>query len=412
MNWISTRPWLGTVARLVLGVVFVIAGWAKLNDPRTFVRAVRAYDATPEWLSRGIGYGLPVLEVCVGILLIVGIIQRAAAIIAGSLTVVFLIGILQASARGLKLECGCFGGGGATTGQTSYLLDIARDVGLLVLAMFVIVWPITRLSVDEFLARNDDVEKLSAKRMRTEQGQRKYNAMREARLREARVRTRFLNIGLVILIALVSLIGVGVQSKRAQISGDLTATNASVVNGVVVGKTSKVTVDVFEDFQCPFCAAFQQSAGADIDSMITTGTAQFRFHMVSFLDGSSGGNKYSSRAANAGLCASDISAAQFLKYHDYLFQANVQPGEGKGGRTDVQLIGYASSVGVTSTALATFQTCVQTQQHKALVLAITQNWSERGLNTTPVVIVNGKKLSSTHLTKAGLDAAVAAAAAA
>ena len=44
---------------------------------------------------------------------------------------VFLIGIVQAAIRGLKLECGCFGGGGATQGSTTYTLDILRDVGLL-----------------------------------------------------------------------------------------------------------------------------------------------------------------------------------------------------------------------------------------------------------------------------------------
>ncbi len=83
MNWTQIRPWLGTVARLVLGVVFVIAGWQKLQDPRTFLRAVRAYDATPEWLSHGIAYGLPVLEVCLGVLLIVGFVTRYAAAVTG-----------------------------------------------------------------------------------------------------------------------------------------------------------------------------------------------------------------------------------------------------------------------------------------------------------------------------------------
>jgi uncharacterized membrane protein YphA (DoxX/SURF4 family) len=133
--------------------VFLWAGWEKLHDPRVFLRAVRAYGATPEWLSRAIAYGLPVLEVCVGVLLIIGLVTRVAAAVSGVLLVFFLIGIIEAGARGIKLQCGCFGGGGASDAPTHYLLDSARDVGLLVLAVWLVLWPITRLSVDEFLAR-------------------------------------------------------------------------------------------------------------------------------------------------------------------------------------------------------------------------------------------------------------------
>ena len=92
------------------GVDLGVAGEAVL--PRTFVQAVRAYDATPEWLSKAIGYGMPVLELCLGVLLIVGIMVRIAAAVSALLLLVFLIGIIQAAARGIQLECGCFGGGG------------------------------------------------------------------------------------------------------------------------------------------------------------------------------------------------------------------------------------------------------------------------------------------------------------
>jgi protein-disulfide isomerase/uncharacterized membrane protein YphA (DoxX/SURF4 family) len=408
----AIRPWLGTVVRLGLAAVFLYAGWEKLQDPRAFVRAVRAYQATPEFLSQGIGYGLPVLEICIALLLVFGVITRAAAIVAGSLLVVFLIGIIQAAARGIKLQCGCFGGGGATTGATSYLLDVLRDVGLLVLAVYLIVWSLTKISVDDYLARHDQVAPPSAKRMRTEQGQRKYNAVLEARKREARTRTRYLTTALAILVALISVIGLGVQDNRAKIIGSLTATNASPTNGIAVGKASPVTVDLFEDFQCPDCQQFQQSAGNYVDSLISGGKAQVRFHMVAFLDASSDGNKYSSRAANAGICASDISTAQFLKFHDYLYQTGIQPAEGTNGRTDTQIIGYGQKAGITGTVLATFQTCVESQTHSALVLATTQNWSKRGLSGTPTVLVNGKQLSTSDTTLAGFTKAVNAATAA
>jgi len=118
VNWITVRGWLGTVARLVLGVVWIWASWSKLHSPRTFVQAVRAYDATPEWLSKAIGYGLPVLEFCLGVLLIIGIAVRLSAAVSALLFVVFLVGLIQAAARDLQLSCGCFGGGGSTDSTT------------------------------------------------------------------------------------------------------------------------------------------------------------------------------------------------------------------------------------------------------------------------------------------------------
>ena len=94
VKWLTLRPWLGTVVRFALGVVWIWASSAKLASPREFVQAVRAYDATPEWMSKAIGYGLPVLEFCLGVLLIIGIVVRLAAIVSAALFVVFLIGVM------------------------------------------------------------------------------------------------------------------------------------------------------------------------------------------------------------------------------------------------------------------------------------------------------------------------------
>src|SRR6476620_4145283 len=55
VNLSAIRPWVSTVFRLVLGGVFLWAGWEQLADRRGFVQAVRAYDVTPEWLSKAIG---------------------------------------------------------------------------------------------------------------------------------------------------------------------------------------------------------------------------------------------------------------------------------------------------------------------------------------------------------------------
>ncbi len=412
MNVSAIRPWVGTVFRLALGAVWLWAGWAKLTDPRGFVQAVRAYDATPEWLSKAIGYGLPILEICLALMLIAGVITRVAAAASGVLLLIFLVGIVQAAIRGLKLDCGCFGGGGATQGSTTYTLDILRDVGLLVLAIYLIVWPMTRWSVDEYLARNDKVTMPSAKRMRTKDGARKYNALLEARKKAARERTTYLTAALGVLVVLVAFVGIAVQSNRAKIQGDVVLDHGSVQNGIAVGNPAKVTVDLFEDFQCPACLAFEQSVGPTVAADIAAGKIQARYHMLAFLDASSNGNNYSTRAANAAACASDVSVATFQKYHAILYGKdsngqNNQPAEGSNGRTDIQLEDWGKQAGITGDDFTTFQQCVSTQNHTAFVQAVTDNASKRNVVQTPTVQINGKELQDTSLD--GFNAAVKAA---
>ena len=86
-------PWLGAGARLLLAVVWAWAAVAKMGDPAASVRAVRAYELLPEWLAKGVGYGLPFLEVGLAILLLAGLATRLAAVLSAALLVVFLVGI-------------------------------------------------------------------------------------------------------------------------------------------------------------------------------------------------------------------------------------------------------------------------------------------------------------------------------
>ena len=397
----NARAWLGTLVRLGLAAIWVWAGYSKLTDPNVFVRAVRAYDATPEWLSQAIGYGLPVLELMLALLLLLGVVTRAAAIVSALLFVVFLIGLIQAAARGIKLDCGCFGGGGATNGATTYTLDILRDLGLLVLAVYLVLWPITKLSVDAYLGRNDSVPLPSAKRMRTDAGQKKYNAMLAARKKEQKSRSLYLVSGIGVVVLLVGVIGIGVQAKRADIAGQLTATNASVDTGVTVGQAAAPnTIVAYEDFQCPVCNNFEQTTGAQLASIVASGKVKVEYHPVGFLDSSSNGNEYSSRAANAAICASDYSVEFFSAYHAYLYGkvdgTNVQPAEGTDGRTDAQLIDYFGKANPTATAdqKTGFAACVTGDNHKAFVAKLTDNASKKGINSIPTVYLNGKAIDN------------------
>ena len=144
---------LGHAARLVVGGVWIVAGLLKLPDPAENVRAVRAYQLLPEVIVPTVGYVLPILELLVGICLVLGLLTRVSGIISSVLLVAFIVGIASAWARGLEIECGCFGGGGGTAegAADKYPWEIARDVGLLALSLWVVWKPRSPWSLDKRL---------------------------------------------------------------------------------------------------------------------------------------------------------------------------------------------------------------------------------------------------------------------
>jgi uncharacterized membrane protein YphA (DoxX/SURF4 family) len=141
------------LARVVVGVVWVVAGLLKLPDPNESVRAVRAYRLLPESVVPVVGHGLPILEIMVGLCLLLGLLTRVAAVVSAVLLMAFVVGIASAWARGLSIDCGCFGGGAGPTrnAQAKYPWDLARDVGLLLLSGWVLWRPRTPLAVDNRL---------------------------------------------------------------------------------------------------------------------------------------------------------------------------------------------------------------------------------------------------------------------
>lgn len=135
--------------RLGLAGVALAAGGAKIADPEGSVRAVRAYALLPGGLADIVGYGLPVIEILVGLLLLAGLLTRWAAAANGLLMLVFVAGVASAWARGLSIDCGCFGGGGVVDPEdTQYLSVIARDALLVLASLFLVRWPRSRFSAD------------------------------------------------------------------------------------------------------------------------------------------------------------------------------------------------------------------------------------------------------------------------
>lgn len=150
------QPWIGLVFRVVLGGVLLVAGLLKYQHLDKSQMAVRAYELLPIALANFLGIVLPFLEIAVGILLIIGAAVRVSAVISGLLMFAFSIGIAQAWARGLSIDCGCFGGGGQVApGTANYLPELVRDAGLALMAFYLFRFPQSKFGLDRHTSNGD-----------------------------------------------------------------------------------------------------------------------------------------------------------------------------------------------------------------------------------------------------------------
>ena len=151
MRDILSTSYATLISRLVLGGVFLFAGVTKAFDAGGLANSIRSYElALPEWFVSLSAYGLPYLEILIGLYLIVGLFTKISAWATNAMMIVFILALLQGALRGLEIDCGCFGGdvGKEEPGLWS---AFARDLGLLALGLHIAFAPIGRFSVDALL---------------------------------------------------------------------------------------------------------------------------------------------------------------------------------------------------------------------------------------------------------------------
>ncbi|GAA5160022.1 thioredoxin domain-containing protein [Pseudonocardia eucalypti] len=195
-------------------------------------------------------------------------------------------------------------------------------------------------------------------------------------------------IGAVVVLLFAGIVAFGIYRTQQQ-NQALNAPPAGVIaDGLVVGQPqASTTIDVYLDFQCPACRNFEKNAGPTIDELVAKGTARVIYHPVAYLDDMSGGTRYSSRASAASGCAAkDNVFPQFAK----LLYDN-QPSEGGKGLPDQQLLAYGQQAG----ASPAFAECVNTKVYERWTRKVTEEASKKGFNSTPTVLVNGKKITNT-----------------
>ncbi|MBI3454428.1 MAG: DoxX family membrane protein [Candidatus Rokubacteria bacterium] len=145
---------LHLATRALLGTVFLAAGIPKSLDHQAFVVAVDAYALLPRAVVPPFAAALPWLEIAIGLFLLVGLFVRVAGAASAGLAAMFIVALAQAKVRGLAIDCGCFGGGGAGSGVTWW--EILRDVPLLLAGGFLAWRPRGPLQLDRQLMREAD----------------------------------------------------------------------------------------------------------------------------------------------------------------------------------------------------------------------------------------------------------------
>src|SRR6266403_5018189 len=142
--------WIG---RLVLGGIFVYAGFSKLLMPNThlwpmfvlkfsitmnissFAQQVESYKLISPEASQLVAHTLPFVEIVLGLLLLIGWRLRIWATAITAIMVGFLAVVTRAYLLHMDINCGCFGTPEKLTGMT-----VVRDGALVALALLMTIF--------------------------------------------------------------------------------------------------------------------------------------------------------------------------------------------------------------------------------------------------------------------------------
>ena len=127
-----SNKYLLLFVRLIIGGLFIYSAVTKIADPVYFAKSLYNYKLLPESSLNFFALLIPWLEFVIGVLLVLGIFVRENALIGGILMILFIGAIGIAVARGLDIECGCFG---TKDGSKVGIMRIIED--LIILAGFI-----------------------------------------------------------------------------------------------------------------------------------------------------------------------------------------------------------------------------------------------------------------------------------
>jgi len=258
-----------------------------------------------------------------------------------------------------------------------------------------------------------------SKNERREEAREKARVQRDEQKKKDRRTKLFLQggvgIALVAIVAVIALVLVnsnqpqgpgpqnfasdGVQLNQGFIATptDAIEADAEPIPSVPDEESGVLDIQIYVDYLCPICGAFEQANAEYIESLVDNGAATLEVHPITILDRFSQGQRYSSRAVNAVACVADSSPNDFYSYHTLLLSPEVQPAENSNGLSDDDFITLLGTAGVEN--VPAISECIKDETFKSWV----SNSTERALagpipnseiaqvTGTPTVLVNGIK---------------------
>ncbi|HEX6501047.1 MAG TPA: thioredoxin domain-containing protein [Micromonosporaceae bacterium] len=214
--------------------------------------------------------------------------------------------------------------------------------------------------------------------------------VREQLARERRRRRAVLtSVVAVVVVLLAGIVGWAVYSAQKPASYHTPKNATSGAAGLVAANPdTKTTVEVYLDYLCPHCKAFEDEAASTLDQMVADKRIKLVYHPIAILDRDSNPPGYSTRAAAASACASDVG--KLIPFTKQMYAQ--QPAEGSAGLTDDQIIDAAKTAGITDPS---FATCVKSGKYTSWVAHVTDEAARSGVNSTPTVLVDGKQIDAT-----------------
>jgi len=206
---------------------------------------------------------------------------------------------------------------------------------------------------------------------------------------------------LVVAVVVIFVVQPGKSSPTAHVrnaayNGPFAPATLNADHSVTVAKpgvTSPV-LNVYEDFQCPICDAFEQANGGTVQKLAAEGKVRVIYHPFTIFLGEEPQQANSVRAWSAARC---VPAAKWQQYHNLLY-AN-QPRETTvGGFPVSQLLAMGSRIGLTSPA---FTQCVTSQRYAKQGVQVSQQIIKSGITVTPTVKLNGQVVSNGILVSPG-----------
>jgi protein-disulfide isomerase len=215
----------------------------------------------------------------------------------------------------------------------------------------------------------------------------KAAAMRQRELAKERSRRVLLiSIAVVVVLAVVAAVVIVIQRSRPEevplAAQEVPASAGANGSGYVLAGTPAAgapTVDIWLDYQCPYCKEFEAAAGQAYVDLASSGQATVVVHTLTFLDNNLGNE--ASQLAAEGAAAADAQG-KFAEYTQVVF-AN-QPDEGV-GYTIADLRGFAEEAGVAD--LDAWQADVEGHAYRDYVDSIEDSMEDNGVSGTPTVTV-------------------------